>query len=247
MNCPHCHNDIPDGSNICPLCFSSLNGVNRGSSGSSAGHSGGHRSSPQNTASAAGKARGPRKHKKKKNTAPMIIAIGLILILAIIMVLIVRSMFTGGVFFGGPKGSKTTPMPQATMATESIIFYGQEPTATPAVITPLPEIAVTPTPEPTAEPVARTYTTLKKGDRGSDVVLLQQALAQLGLLTSAADGIYGTGTMTAVRNFQTQNGLDVDGIAGAKTQELLFSMSPVSNEITVETTAAPGDILDLPG
>ena len=52
--------------------------------------------------------------------------------------------------------------------------------------------------------------------------------------------------MAAVRNFQTQNGLDVDGIAGSKTQELLFSMSPV-NEVTVDTTAAPGEILDLPG
>ncbi|MBQ7485895.1 MAG: peptidoglycan-binding protein [Clostridia bacterium] len=244
MKCPHCHNEIPDGSNICPLCFSSLTGANRGSSGSSA--STGSRSTPENVQAATVKPRSQKKRRKKKNMAPMIIAIGLILILAVIMVLIVRSMFTGGVFLGGPSTSNTTPVPQATMETSNLIFYGQEPTATPLVMTPVPDIAVTPTPEPTAEPVARTYTTLKKGDTGADVVLLQQALAQLGLLTSAADGIYGTGTMTAVRNFQTQNGLDVDGIAGSKTQELLFSMSPV-NEVTVDTTAAPGEILDLPG
>ena len=77
------------------------------------------------------------------------------------------------------------------------------------------------------------------------MVLLQQALAQLGLLTSAADGIYGTGTMTAVRKFQQANGLDVDGIAGARTQEVLFEMSPVTP--IVEATVAPGEILDLPG
>ena len=112
-------------------------------------------------------------------------------------------------------------------------------------MTPIPAIEITPTPEPTPEPVERTYTTLKKGDTGNDVVLLQQALAQLGLLTSAADGIYGTGTMTAVRKFQQANGLDVDGIAGAKTQEVLFEMSPVTP--IVEATVAPGEILDLPG
>ena len=27
MFCPHCHNKIPDGSNICPLCYSNLAGV----------------------------------------------------------------------------------------------------------------------------------------------------------------------------------------------------------------------------
>ena len=27
MFCPHCHNKIPDGSNICPLCYSNLAGM----------------------------------------------------------------------------------------------------------------------------------------------------------------------------------------------------------------------------
>ena len=27
MFCPHCHNKIPDGSNICPLCYSNLAGL----------------------------------------------------------------------------------------------------------------------------------------------------------------------------------------------------------------------------
>ena len=27
MFCPHCHNKIPDGSNICPLCYANLAGV----------------------------------------------------------------------------------------------------------------------------------------------------------------------------------------------------------------------------
>ena len=243
MICPHCHNSIPDGSNICPLCFSSLAGVNSGEKEGqrSAGDSNEVRQSP----AAGGRTKTQKRHKKKRNRAPLIMAIGLILVLVILAVLIIRSMFVGGFLGLGNNQQENTPAPQPTVQTNSLIFYGQDPTPTPAVVTQAPAIEVTPTPEPTDEPEARTYTTLKKGDTGSDVVLLQQALSQLGLLTSAADGIYGTGTMTAVRTFQTQNGLDVDGIAGSKTQELLFSMSPVTP--VVDATVAPGEILDLPG
>lgn len=36
------------------------------------------------------------------------------------------------------------------------------------------------------------------------------------------DGIYGSGTATAVRSFQSANGLSADGIAGPNTFEALF-------------------------
>ena len=61
----------------------------------------------------------------------------------------------------------------------------------------------------------------------------------------ASDGNFGTGTKTAVENFQKDNGLDVDGIAGAKTLEKLYTISGVTP--IPDVTAAPGDILDLPG
>ena len=245
MICPHCHNNIPNGSNVCPLCFSSLNGV---SDEPEANGQGNAQPAERQTRSASAGMRGvgrtkPRK-KKKRDLAPVIIAVGLIVVLIVFVALIVRSMFTGGGLFGG-QSARTTPVPTPQVQQNNIVIFGQEPTPEPRVMTPIPAIEITPTPEPTPEPVERTYTTLKKGDTGNDVVLLQQALAQLGLLTSAADGIYGTGTMTAVRKFQQANGLDVDGIAGAKTQEVLFEMSPVTP--IVESTVAPGEILDLPG
>lgn len=54
---------------------------------------------------------------------------------------------------------------------------------------------------------------------------MQQALVALGYLKGASDGNFGTGTKTAVENFQKDNGLDVDGIAGAKTLEKLYTIS----------------------
>ena len=58
---------------------------------------------------------------------------------------------------------------------------------------------------------------LKKGSTGNDVVLLQRALHLF------ADGIFGTLTCEAVKQFQKENGLQVDGIVGDKTWNLLFS------------------------
>ena len=117
------------------------------------------------------------------------------------------------------------------------------PTPAPRVeVTATPQIEITPTPAPVA---AKTYITLRKGDEGPDVVTLQQALAELGYLSGAADGNFGTGTQTAVRKFQEENGLDADGIAGKMTQEALFAKTSVTP--IPDTTVAPGDIMNLPG
>ena len=67
-----------------------------------------------------------------------------------------------------------------------------------------------------------TYVKLKSGDKGTEVKKLQQALKDLGYDVSA-DGTYGPITVAAVIAFQKLNGLDDDGIAGAKTQTVLYS------------------------
>ncbi|MEE1441500.1 MAG: peptidoglycan-binding protein [Christensenellales bacterium] len=66
------------------------------------------------------------------------------------------------------------------------------------------------------------YVKLKSGDKGTEVKKLQQALKDLGYNVSA-DGTYGPITVAAVTAFQKLNGLDDDGIAGAKTQTVLYS------------------------
>ena len=52
---------------------------------------------------------------------------------------------------------------------------------------------------------------LKKGSRGNEVKLLQE------FLNIGADGIFGSGTESAVKEWQTKNGLLSDGIVGSKT------------------------------
>lgn len=48
------------------------------------------------------------------------------------------------------------------------------------------------------------------------VITLQQALANHGY-DVAVDGVFGVGTENAVRDFQSNNGLEVDGVVGAAT------------------------------
>ena len=59
--------------------------------------------------------------------------------------------------------------------------------------------------------------TIKKGSCGSDVTYLQQRLTAKGYGVGAIDGIFGVKTLEAVKAFQAENGLTVDGIVGPKT------------------------------
>src|SRR5690554_843244 len=59
--------------------------------------------------------------------------------------------------------------------------------------------------------------TLRRGDEGADVAILQQKLQNMGIYTERIDGIYGSNTVKAVRSFQEKNTLTADGIAGPKT------------------------------
>lgn len=67
------------------------------------------------------------------------------------------------------------------------------------------------------------YETLSGGSRGEAVVRLQERLTELGYSPGSADGIYGSGTKSAVRAFQQQNGLEADGTAGVRTLTVLYS------------------------
>lgn len=61
----------------------------------------------------------------------------------------------------------------------------------------------------------------KMGSRGDEVRRIQQKLKSMGYYTGSVDGIYGSQTQNAVRKFQRDNGLTVDGIAGPKTLSYL--------------------------
>ena len=61
----------------------------------------------------------------------------------------------------------------------------------------------------------------KYGSSGSEVRQIQEKLKRWGYYTGNVDGIYGTLTTQAVKNFQRKNGLTVDGIAGKNTLEAI--------------------------
>ena len=61
--------------------------------------------------------------------------------------------------------------------------------------------------------------------QSSDVITLQQRLSALGYYAGAIDGDYGAVTTAAVRRFQEDHGLYVDGIAGSITMAALMGES----------------------
>ncbi|WP_428912042.1 L,D-transpeptidase family protein [Niallia sp. Krafla_26] len=62
---------------------------------------------------------------------------------------------------------------------------------------------------------------LKKGSRGPAVKEIQQTLTSLGFSTKGIDGVFGSNTDQAVRQFQKSRGLVVDGIVGNATKNAL--------------------------
>ena len=64
---------------------------------------------------------------------------------------------------------------------------------------------------------------LTYGDRGEEVLKVQQALDKLGYKVGKLDGSFGAYTENALRKFQKKYGLAVDGIAGTRTRELLYA------------------------
>ncbi|MBR2053728.1 MAG: peptidoglycan-binding protein, partial [Clostridia bacterium] len=97
-----------------------------------------------------------------------------------------------------------------------------------------------PTPIPFVTPDVTVV--LRNGSCGEYVRLLQERLSVLGYYDSPVDGDYGSGTLRAVVTFQQYHGLDADGVAGKKTQELLYSNKAKTYEEakpTPKPTATP--------
>lgn len=59
------------------------------------------------------------------------------------------------------------------------------------------------------------------GTRGGLVRQTQEKLKELGYYTGTPDGVFGIRTYEAIRRFQADNGLKVDGIAGIDTLQAL--------------------------
>ncbi|MGP4071959.1 spore cortex-lytic enzyme [Piscibacillus sp. B03] len=76
---------------------------------------------------------------------------------------------------------------------------------------------------PTSE--AFTDQVIQQGAVGEDVIELQSRLQYIGFYNGKIDGVFGWGTYWAVRNFQYEFGMEVDGFVGQKTKDMLVKAS----------------------
>ena len=114
-------------------------------------------------------------------------------------------------------------------------------TALPADATPVP--AATAEPTPTPEPVWKIpKSTVKNGSEGADAKTVQTRLKELGYYQGKVDGKFGRASMNALKNFQTNNGLKADGVAGKNTYEKLFSAAAVPYAVAETATPVPAEI-----
>lgn len=79
------------------------------------------------------------------------------------------------------------------------------------------------------------FQTLRRGSLSNYVLIAQDDLNTLGFRTGGLDGIFGSRTDEAVRNYQRSRGLTADGIVGCNTwrslQEEVVGTGPTSTTI----------------
>ncbi|UII54659.1 spore cortex-lytic enzyme [Cytobacillus spongiae] len=75
---------------------------------------------------------------------------------------------------------------------------------------------------------------VQHGAVGDDVIELQARLQYLGFYNGKIDGVFGWGTYWALRNFQYEFGLPIDGLAGAETKQKLAKASKYNEQFVKE-------------
>jgi peptidoglycan hydrolase-like protein with peptidoglycan-binding domain len=88
--------------------------------------------------------------------------------------------------------------------------------------------------------------TLRKGSCGAEVRALQHALNARPYLHLKEDGIYGTQTENAVREFQRRVRLSTDGIYGPKTDALLWARVIQADVVHTVPLAGPANSAATP-
>lgn len=79
----------------------------------------------------------------------------------------------------------------------------------------------------------------------ANVNALQNSLSLLGYYTGTLDGKYGSGTSTAVSNYQSNHGLRVTGTAGPAMQRMLYGGTNEGSYSSIKPGATGSDVRDL--
>jgi N-acetylmuramoyl-L-alanine amidase len=75
---------------------------------------------------------------------------------------------------------------------------------------------------------------IQQGAVGEDVIELQSRLQYVGYYNGKIDGVFGWGTYWALRNFQYEFGLPIDGLAGTETKAKLVKASKYNKQFVRE-------------
>ncbi|MFB3160321.1 spore cortex-lytic enzyme [Neobacillus sp. 179-J 1A1 HS] len=75
---------------------------------------------------------------------------------------------------------------------------------------------------------------IQQGSVGDDVIELQSRLQYLGFYNKKIDGVFGWSTYWALRNFQYEFGLPIDGLAGTETKAKLVKASKYNKQFVKE-------------
>lgn len=73
---------------------------------------------------------------------------------------------------------------------------------------------------------------IRQGAVGEDVIELQARLKHIGFYSKEIDGVFGWSTYWALRNFQYEFGIEIDGMAGSATKEKLVRATKYDREQT---------------
>lgn len=75
---------------------------------------------------------------------------------------------------------------------------------------------------------------IQRGATGDDVVELQARLQYIGFYNGNIDGVFGWTTYWAVRNYQADYGLEVDGLVGAQMKDRLVSSTNYDRDFVMQ-------------
>ncbi len=158
-----------------------------------------------------------------------------------------RTVEAGKVYYYQIEGiiSKSGTLSRSEVLRVEVPYYQAAitPSAKPT-LKPTPTATTAPTPKPTPTPSPRPidqidpsefskYRILTVGSKGSDVARLKQRMFELGYFKSnTVNETFTETTAEYVKQFQTANGLFVDGIATPEMQALFFSEYAIAKQST---------------
>ena len=87
-------------------------------------------------------------------------------------------------------------------------------------------------------PVGSAHAAVGSGNTYGNVAAVQARLSTLGYYRSTVDGVWGSGTLSAVKRFQSDYGLKADGEVGSATAKKLGITLPISGGISAGKTTA---------